>query len=265
MPARARHGASGARYDRRVNDLPGDSQKALKRARDKRVSYAVEILRTPDGRTLAILGEAHMKLAEAAEIGRAVVSTFALRGVETFQRDKVFCGRALGVVIQAPRTLLQILMLGRLKGSTITDAKQLPDGWTVELERAKKMPFGLHVTALYMTVFFTVSFMALLIPLIAPFVPWLAALIAGVAIAFQAHMLMLIPAFFFRRQTWSWLLHPFLGILTLRDHLMVDGTVRMFADHPRQRTAVVVMGRAHVSGYSTILVEKHGYTRVTEW
>ena len=41
--------------------------------------------------------------------------------------------------------------------------------------------------------------------------------------------------------------------------------VRMFADHPRQRTAVVVMGRAHVSGYSTILVEKHGYTRVTEW
>lgn len=225
------------------------------------MSYSVDLLRAPDGRTLAILGEAHMKLAEAAEIGREVVASFELRGVETFQRNQIFFGKALGFVIGAPRTLLRILSFGAVKGSTITEAKQLPDGYTVELERAKKMPFGLHVTAVYITFFFSASFLAVFVPLIAPFVPVLAAVIAAVAIGFQLHLFMLVPGFLVRRRTWSWLVHPFLGILTLRDHLMSEGTVRMLEDHKSIKHAVVVMGRAHVSGYSALLVERHGFTR----
>ena len=57
-------------------------------------------------------------------------------------------------------------------------------------------------------------------------------------------------------------MHPFLGILTLRDHLMSDGTVRMLADHPSLPEAVVVMGRAHVRGYQALLVEEHGFVSV---
>src|SRR5581483_4415688 len=104
-----------------------------------------------------------MKLAEAAEIGRAVVEAFELRGDETFQRKKVFLGRALGVLITGPRLLLRVVSLGAVKGSTITDAKQLPSGYTVELERTKHVPFGLHVTSLYMTALFSVFFLGLLL------------------------------------------------------------------------------------------------------
>jgi pheromone shutdown protein TraB len=56
-------------------------------------------------------------------------------------------------------------------------------------------------------------------------------------------------------------IHPFLGILTLRDELMAEGTVRMLDDHPTVPAAVVVMGRAHVSGYARILVERYGFAR----
>jgi hypothetical protein len=245
-----------------VESLPDRARRALDRARAEPLSYSVSLLRAPDGRLVAVLGEAHMKLEKAAQIGKEVVSSFALRGVETFQRNQVFGGRALGFVIQAPRTVLRILSFGAIKGSTITDAKQLPEGWTVELERAKRMPFGLHVTSVYMTAFFVVSFLAILAPLIAPVAPAIAALIIFFAMCFQAHMLMLVPAILLRRHSWSWLLHPFLGILTLRDELMSEGTVRMLADHPRQRFAVVVMGRAHVSGYSRLLVERHRFQHV---
>jgi len=134
-----------------VESLPEGARRALERARAEKISYEVRIVRAPDGRLVAILGEAHLKLAKAAEIGKDVVGNFELRGVETFQRKQVLAGRALGICISAPRTLLRALSLGAIKGSTITDAKQLPDGYTVELERAKKMPFGLHVTSLYMT------------------------------------------------------------------------------------------------------------------
>jgi hypothetical protein len=78
------------------------------------------------------------------------------------------------------------------------------------------------------------------------------------------HMVMLVPAFLLRRFPWSWVIHPFLGILTLRDELMVAGTVRMLEDHRREKFAVVVMGRAHVSGYGRLLVERHGYSRVED-
>lgn len=245
-----------------MNDLPEKARRALERAHATPLSYAVRIVRAPDGRLVAILGEAHLKLAKASEIGKEVVSAFELRGVETFQRKQITWGRALGVVISAPRKLLRVLSLGAVKDSTIIDAKQLPSGYTVELERAKTMPLGLHVASVYMTTFFVISFLALFVPIIAPVAPPLAAVITVAAFFFQVHLLALVPGFMLRRYSWSWLIHPFLGILTLRDQLMTAGTVRMLADHPAKREAVVVMGRAHVSGYEALLVELHGYTRV---
>src|SRR5436190_24401373 len=98
-------------------DLPEKARRALDRARAKRLSYAVRMVRAPDGRLVAILGEAHMKLKEASEIGAEVVQSFELRGVETFQRKQVFLGRTLGVFIQGPRTLLRWLSIGAVKGS----------------------------------------------------------------------------------------------------------------------------------------------------
>jgi hypothetical protein len=245
-----------------MDDLPERARRALERARAEKLSYAVRIVRAPDGRLVVVLGETHLKLAKAAEIGREVVASFELRGVKTFQRKEVFCGRALGVLINVPRILLRLVFLGAIKGSTITEAKQLPSGHTVELERAKKMPFGLHVASLYMTAFFLVTFLVVLTPLISPIFPVLAGVIAFIAIAFQVHMLLLVPGILFRRHTWSWMIHPFLGILTLRDELMAAGTVRMLDDHRGDKAAVVVMGRAHVSGYERLLVGKHGFTIV---
>ncbi|HEY1957791.1 MAG TPA: hypothetical protein VGH28_19355 [Polyangiaceae bacterium] len=243
-----------------MSDLPETARRALERAREKKLSYAVRLLRAPDGRTLVVLGEAHMKLAEAAKIGHDVVAAFELRGVETFQRKRVFLGRALGVLIQAPRTLLRLVTFGAVKGSTITDAKQLPSGYTVELERTKHIPFGLHVTSLYMTIYFTFAFLGLLLPLIGPIAPPLAALIVTVLFALQVHMVLLVPAIVLRRYSWSWMIHPLIGILTLRDVLMSEGTVTMLADHRKEKFAVVVMGRAHLPGFSRLLIERHGFT-----
>jgi hypothetical protein len=243
-----------------VDDLPNPAREALERARKKSLSYAVRLVRAPDGRTVAILGEAHMKLAEAAEIGRGVVSAFELRGVETFQRKQVFLGRALGVLINVPRIILRVVTLGAVKGSTITEAKQLPSGYTVDLERTKHVPFGLHVTSLYMTLFFTFAFLGMLLPLIAPVLPAVAAFVMAVLFAFQLHMILLAPAIVLRRYSWSWIIHPLIGILTLRDELMAAGTVQMLADHKKEKFAVVVMGRAHVQGFTRLLVEKYGFT-----
>jgi hypothetical protein len=245
-----------------MTKLPEGARRALLRAHAEPLSYAVRLLRAPDGRLLAVLGEAHMKLAKAKAIGQEVVAAFELRGVETFQRKQITWGRALGVVIHAPRALLRALSFGALKDSTIVDARQLPSGYTVELERAKAIPLGLHVASVYMTLFFVVSFLALLAPVLAPVVPSLAALVMLAAFGFQLHLLLLIPGALLRRHAWSWMVHPFLGILTLRDALMSLGTVQMLEDHPSAREAVVVMGRAHVSGYQRLLVERHGFTAV---
>ncbi len=54
----------------------------------------------------------------------------------------------------------RVVSFGAIKDSTIVDAKQLPSGHTVALECAKRMPFGLHVTSIYMTAFFVVPFLA---------------------------------------------------------------------------------------------------------
>jgi len=245
-----------------MSDLSEKARRALERAHAAPFSYAVRLVRAPDGRLVAILGEAHLKLAKASQLGKDVVSAFELRGVETFQRKQITWGQALGVVISAPRRLLRILSLGAIKDSTITDAKELSFGATVELERAKRMPLGLHVASVYLTSFFVVSFLVLLAPIVALLAPALAAAITLVGILFQVHLLALVPGLVVRRHTWSWLVHPFLGILTLRDHLMSAGTARMLEDHPSRPEAVVVMGRGHVAGYEALLVERHGFVGV---
>ena len=74
------------------------------------------MLRAPDGRLVAVLGEAHLKLGKAAEIGKNVVSQFELRGVETFQRKHVVAGRALVLRYCAPRALLRALSFGAICG-----------------------------------------------------------------------------------------------------------------------------------------------------
>lgn len=239
--------------------LDDPQKRALERARGRRLSYAVRVVRAPDGRALAILGEVHLKLGNAAAIGRAVVEAFELRGVETFQRKRVFCGPMLGVLIEVPRLLLRLVSLGTIKGSTITEAKRLPSGCTVELERTQHVPFGLHVASLYLSTFFIVAVLALLSPLIAPVAPALGTIIALASGAFDAHMLLLLPAILLRRYSWSWMVHPFVGILTLRDELMAAGAVRMLAEHRKDRTAVVVMGRAHVRGFARVLAERYGF------
>ena len=240
---------SGALRCWSVENFPEGAERAIDRARAEPLSYAVRILRAPDGRLVAVLGEAHMKLAKAAEIGKDVVTHFELRGVETFQRKKVVAGRALGVAISAPRALLRALSFGAIKGSTILEAKQLPSGHTVELERAKHVPLGLHVTSVYMTAFFFVTFLALLAPLLVVIAPGLAAAVTFAALALQVHMLALVPGILLRRYSWSWLIHPFLGILTLRDELMAAGTVQMLEDHPNTEGG----GRRHGSRARTRL------------
>jgi hypothetical protein len=241
-------------------DLSEDARRALAKAQAEPLSYAVRLLRAPDGRLLAVLGEAHVKLARAAAIGRDVVAAFELRGVETFQRKQVAGGAALGVLITAPRTLLRAVTLGAIRGSTIVEAKQLPEGYTVELERTKHVPLGLHVASLYLAGFFVVSFLTPLAPVLVVIAPPLAAAITSLAWLFQVHMIVALPvAVVLRRRSWSWMIHPFLGILSIRDELMVAGTVRMLEEHPDIASAVVVMGRAHVSGFARRLVEQHGF------
>lgn len=235
---------------------------ALERARAARLSYGVRAVQAPDGRIVAIIGETHLKLAKASAIGKEVVAAFELRGVEAFQQKQMLGGHLLGFVIRAPRTLLRWLTFGAVKGSTITDAKQLTSGHTVELERAKEMPFGLHLASVYVTSFFLVSFVALFLPLLWPVVPLIAGAITFLMSAFHVHMVLLVPAILLRRFSWSWVIHPFLGILTLRDELMAAGTVRMLDEHPACADAVVVMGRAHLPGYERLLVERYGFKRV---
>jgi len=59
-----------------------------------------------------------------------------------------------------------------------------------------------------------------------------------------------------RRCAWSWILNPALAILTVRDRLMARDTLRMLAEHPDPRAALVIMGRAHLRGYEYELAER---------
>src|SRR5690606_14557323 len=118
-------------------------------------------------------------------LGRDVVGCFALRGVETFQRDDVVLGRALGHLIDAPRLLLRALSLGAVKGSTITDAKALEHGHTVELERADEVPLALHAGSVYLTAMFGATYASMLLGAAGLNVP----LLKTAANAFSLHLL----------------------------------------------------------------------------
>jgi hypothetical protein len=221
-----------------------DRDDAIEQARKSPLSYGVRILQAPDGRKLVILGETHLKLPRASRIGKTVVKAFALRGVETFPRRRVLGGQLLKLVIEVPRLLLRVLSLGYIKGSTIVDA--LP---AFPLESVSRVPLGLHVASIYLSAFFIVSFAA---PFWPPLLP--------VAILFQWHLLALIPALLLRRWRWSWILHPMIAILTLRNSMMAEGTVKMLAQHSED-PALVIMGRAHLPGYERELIERYSFTR----
>ena len=237
--------------------LPLGARPAIEAALKRPLSYTARYLVSPGPkpRAVVILGEAHMKMGEAAKLGKDVVSKFELRGVESFQMKDVFMGRVLGVLINLPRLLLRVVTVGQVKGSTIVEAKAIETGHTVLLEKTDKVPLPLHVASVYMSAFFATIYGTFALGLVGVVVPWL----AGAAFLFQAHMVLLLPAWFLRGESWHWMLHPMIAILTVRDHLMVDGTVRMLADHPDADAAVLVMGRAHVRGVERILIEKHGF------
>ncbi len=242
------------------SELTPEALAAVERARDTPMSYDVRALRAPDGRLIVILGEAHLKFAHAAALGREVVDLFSLRGVETFQTRRVLAGRALWVLIHLPRVLLRVLTLGLLKGSTITDAKALRHGHTFELETVSRVPLALHVGALYLAALFAVFWSLLLVTILGlhgSLVAWL----MWVNYAFQLHLLAVIPAVLLRRFRFSWMLHPAVAILTVRDAVMAEGTVAMLSEHPDAPCAVVVMGRAHCSGYERDLIERFGFAR----
>jgi hypothetical protein len=239
----------------------------LLRARKDSLNYGVRVLVAPDGvRHVAVLGEAHIKLGGASTLGQDVVRHFALRGVETFPRDRVPLGRTLGILIQGPRLLLRTLSLGLVKDSTIVDAKRMT-GITVELEKGWEIPRSLQFGSVYLTVIFATLFATLLLEALVwvwPGAPvgmvrtWLASL----AFILQVHMLALIPAVMARRHSWSWMLHPVVAILTDRDTLMAKGTVRMLDENPEIPSALVVMGRAHLPGFERELVTQHGFRRL---
>lgn len=250
---------------------PG-AREAVKRARRLSMSYAVRLLVTADAepRLLVVVGEAHLKLAEASRVGKALVAEFELRGVETFPAKDVLAGRALSVLIKVPRLALRAATLGFVKGSTITEALALGTGHTEQLEKGHTIPVALHAGSLYLAAFFAVGFAqaacvwgASRMDVAPDGIEMLTTLLTLALALFELHLPWLVPAWLLRRHTWSWLLHPMIAILTVRDAMMAEGTMRMLREHPGPRTAVVVMGRAHLPGYTRVLVEKHGMRRIS--
>jgi hypothetical protein len=237
--------------------LPAGARPAIERAIARPLSYSARYLVAPGPRprALVVLGEAHLKLAEASRLGKDVVKCFALRGVETFPRDEVVGGKVLGHLVHAPRVALRALTLGKVKGSTITDAKDLGEGHTVELERGGIVPFSLHAGSIYLAGMFGITYASMFLGAAGITVP----LVTKVAGAFSLHLLASVPAYVMRDRKWAWMMQPAIAILTARDRMLADGTVRMFRDHPEPDAAVVVMGRAHVHGYVNLLVGEHGF------
>jgi hypothetical protein len=251
--------------------LPPAARLALAKAAGLPMSYGARYLLTPSTpgtppRLVVMLGEAHVKLEPAAALGKELARAFELRGVETFQSKEVFAGRALSFLIRAPRLLLRALSFGLVKGSTIVDAKALETGHTVELERTTHVPLALHVGSFYLATFFAVLFAhaaltllaARTVDVVADAAAWLTVLL----LLFELHFPALFVAWALRRHSWSWVLHPMIAILTVRDTLLADGTARMMKEHPEARAALVIMGRAHLPGCERELVERHGFVRI---
>lgn len=232
---------------------------ALEEAASRRVSYRVRCLLTPDQRrVLVVLGEAHMKLGAAHRLGERIVAGFGLRGVETFPRT-AFLGRLLRLLIHGPRLALRAATLGWIKGSTITSTVELETGTTVKLEDEQNVPLALHVASLYVSGFFLLAFSAMFASLLG-----IVAMPLTVALGImQAHFfLTALPAYALRAHAWHWCLNPGVAILTTRNVTMAEGTVRMLADHPTHPAAVVVVGRAHVSGYGDLLIDRYRYVEL---
>ncbi|MEO7032586.1 MAG: hypothetical protein ABI548_02055 [Polyangiaceae bacterium] len=240
--------------------LPPGARAALERALDRPLSYTARYVLTPlpERRVVVILGEAHVKLGLASRLGKTLVNCFELRGVETFQRRQIVAGRWLGFLIHAPRALLRSLSFGLVKDSTIVDAKAIPTGATVELERASAVPLSLHVASVYLAALFSVLYPTLVFRLVgAPMPHWFVLL----GVVFELHCYALLPAWVLRRSPRAWLIHPGIALVTVRDSLMASGTLRMLREHPQANAAIVVMGRAHVAGYERELLEQHGFER----
>jgi hypothetical protein len=254
--------------ERLENSMPPAARGAVRRARAQPLSYGIRFLAAPDGRLLVVVGEMHLKLEEASRTGKELVDAFELRGVEGFPRHRVVAGRALKVLIDAPRVLVRALSLGLVKDSTIIDARAAATsgaGCTVPLENASRVPLSLHVASIYLTVFFAVAFALAILGPIQDRVPdaVLRPLLL-LRLLFQYHLLALVPALLLQRRSWSWLIHPGVAILSVRNAMMVEGTMRMLADHPGPRAALVIMGRAHLRGYERELVEAHGFTPIED-
>jgi hypothetical protein len=245
-----------------ASNLSAEARAAIAAAQAIPFSYVTKTLLAPDGRTLVVLGEAHLKLARAQTVGRAMVKAFDLRGVEGFPRARVFCGRTLGVLISVPRTLLRTLTFQWVKDSTIVDARQAELGFTVPIEAKATVPTSLHIASFYLSTFFIVGVLAPLLGFFSQYLAipgWLLGVVTAIALFMQLHMVALIPALLLRRFHYHWLVHPLAAIITARDTIMVEGTVGMLADHPEQSSALVIVGRAHVRGFTQELVEKHGF------
>jgi hypothetical protein len=244
-----------------------EAKHAVARARASSLNYGVQLLRAPNGTVLAVIGEAHLKLAGASAIGKALVKAFDVRGVEGFPKERVLLGRALYVLIVVPRILLRALSLGLVKDSTIVDAKAATHGHTFGLETVSDIPLALHAASVYLTAFFSLMFTTLAVSALAPWFPPLAVLVpwlTGVALLFELHTFLLLPAYLLRRHSWSWLVHPLIGILAARDATMAEGTIRMLEVHSHTHSALIVLGRAHLRGFARELVEKYGFAVVDE-
>ncbi len=245
--------------------MPAEALAAVRRARAQSLSYGLRFLAAPDGRLLVVVGEMHLKLQEASRVGQELVDAFELRGVEGFPRHRVVAGRALKVLIDAPRVLVRALSLGLVKDSTIIDARRASVGYTVPLENASRVPLALHVASVYLTAFFAVGFALTLLAPIQDHVPAvILGPLVGLGLLFQYHLPALLPALLLQRHSWSWVIHPGVAILSTRNVMMVEGTMRMLADHPGPRAALVIMGRAHLPGYERELVTAHGFTPIED-
>lgn len=235
----------------------------LRRAH-RALTFAVHMYATPGPveRLLVVLGEVHVKPRGDSEIGKQVIGEFWLRGVEGFQRDRMFLGRLLGFVLEIPRWLVCKLSLDWIRGSTITDAHALTWGSTVRLERARKIGVGLQLAGLYLIVLHLLLFWSMFAIL---FEHWLAPSVATAVRYFTGfvylHSFALVPAFIWRKRRWSVLMNPLVAIVTVRDRFLADGTQAMLAEAPEPTAALVIMGLGHLSGYGDELVAR-GFRRL---
>jgi hypothetical protein len=78
--------------------------------------------------------------------------------------------------------------------------------------------------------------------------------------AFQMHLFLLVPAYALRDRPWSWVLYPAIAILSVRDKTMAEGTAAMMKEHEQAQAAVLIVGRAHVSGLARELVKRHNFS-----